>query len=166
MGRKATKATSEKEASETAKEIFLAAVCGGSTITLAAQEAGINRGTAYRWRGEDASFSDAWDDALDEGTDRLEQEAVRRGRDGVTKPVYQGGKLVGKVQEYSDTLLIFMLKARRPEIYRERATFEHTGKGGSELPATVAPSGVLVVPGVIHDPAAWTALVQGTSSKK
>ena len=31
------------------------------------------------------------------------------------------GQVVGAVRKYSDTLLIFLLKSRRPEIYRERA---------------------------------------------
>jgi hypothetical protein len=165
MGRKAaTKATPEKAFKCEAMVIFLAALASGLTITLAAQEACINKVTAYRWRQADREFAEAWDEALDEANDRLEQEALRRGRDGVSKPVYQGGRLVGRVQDYSDTLLIFMLKARRPEVYRERASFEHTGKGGKELPAaasnTTVRSGVLVVPGIIEDPAAWTALVQ------
>jgi hypothetical protein len=40
---------------------------------------------------------------------------------------------VGFIQEYSDTLLIFLLKGLRPEKYRER--FEHSGpgKGGAIL---------------------------------
>jgi hypothetical protein len=63
--------------------------------------------------------------------DQLEQEARRRAHDGVRKPVYQGGKRVGYIQEYSDTLLIFLLKGLRPEKYRER--FEHSGAGGGPL---------------------------------
>jgi hypothetical protein len=49
---------------------------------------------------------------------RLEDEAVRRAYEGVERPVFQGGKQVGVVREYSDTLLIFLLKALRPEKYR------------------------------------------------
>lgn len=64
------------------------------------------------------------------------------------------------VRRPSDALLMFLLKGRRPDVYRER--FEHMGKGGKELPAPVTgiQAGVLVVPGVINDPGAWTALVQ------
>lgn len=39
------------------------------------------------------------------------------------------------VRKPSDTLMIFLLKARRPEVYRERLSMEHTGKGGKDLPA-------------------------------
>ena len=37
------------------------------------------------------------------------------------------------MREYSDTLLIFMLKARKPDVYRERASIEHTGANGGPL---------------------------------
>ncbi len=38
---------------------------------------------------------------------------MRRAVDGVDEPVYQGGKKVGSITRYSDTLLIFLLKANR-----------------------------------------------------
>lgn len=64
------------------------------------------------------------------------------------------------VRRPSDTLLQFLLKGRRPDVYRER--FEHSGPGGKDLPAPVngIQAGVLVVPGLINDPTAWTALVR------
>lgn len=158
MGRKAaTKATPEKEVNDMAKAVFLAGLIEGSTVTIAAEAAGIDRATAYRWREADNEFGKAWDEALEAGTDRLEQEALRRARDGVTKPVYQGGKEVGQVQEYSDTLMIFLLKGRRPEKFRERVSAELTGAGGKDLPV---PAGVLVVPGLMQDSVAWAQQVQ------
>lgn len=159
MGRKAaTKATPEKEVNDLAKAQFIAALMDGATITVAAETAGIDRKTAYRWRESDADFGAAWDEALEAGTDRLEEEAIRRARDGVTKPVFQGGQEVGQVQEYSDTLLIFMLKARRPDKFRERLSVSTPGKDGKEQP--LAPAGVLVVPGLVADTAAWSQQVQ------
>ena len=52
---------------------------------------------------------------MDEAADALEREAWRRGAEGVSRPVYQQGREVGVIQEYSDALLIHMLKAHRPE---------------------------------------------------
>ena len=52
----------------------------------------------------------------------LEDEAKRRAYEGVKKPVYQGGKRVGYVQEYSDTLLIFLLKGTNKAKYGDRTT--------------------------------------------
>ena len=52
---------------------------------------------------------------------------------GVEKPVHYKGKRVDTVRRFSDTLLMFLLKARRPDIHRER--FDHTlaGRDGSPL---------------------------------
>lgn len=203
MGRKAaTKATPEKEVNELAMLVFLSAVSEGATIGEAAHEAGVNRKTVYRWKESDAEFAEAWDESLEEGTELLEREAVRRAVHGVEEPViYQGqltpiyehnpdgtlkmvetrernakGRMVTvykpvqavdeqgnprflTVRKPSDTLMIFMLKARRPNKYRERGSIDHT-TGGKPLPAPAPGGGVLVVPGIIADAAAWSAQVQ------
>ena len=39
---------------------------------------------------------------------------------GVEEPVFYQGVQCGAVTEYSDTLLMFLLKARKPEVYRDR----------------------------------------------
>ena len=114
---------------------FLAALSSGATVEKALAASGISRGTVYEWRKADKAFAEQWDEAVEAGTDGLEDEAVRRGRDGVEKPVFQGGKQVGFVQEYSDTLLIFMLKGRRPEKFKDR--HEHTGKDGGAIEVDV-----------------------------
>lgn len=78
-----------------------------------------------------AAFADAQDDAADS----LEAEATRRARLGVSEPIYQGGKLVGYKRNFSDTLLIFLLKGLRPEKFKDR--HEHSGPGGTPLPVKV-----------------------------
>jgi hypothetical protein len=90
-------------------------------VTRSCKIAEVGRTTAYLWRNSDNDFAKAWDAALERGTDALEDEAVRRGHEGTEKPVYQGGKLVGTVREYSDTMLTIMLKARRPDRFKDRA---------------------------------------------
>ena len=42
---------------------------------------------------------------------------MRRAREGVEEPVFQGGLCCGHVRRYSDLLLIFLLKSRRPHRY-------------------------------------------------
>ena len=49
------------------------------------------------------------------------------------EPVFYKGAKCGAVQKYSDLLLIFLLKARRPDMYRERWTGELSGPGGKPL---------------------------------
>lgn len=94
----------------------------------ACEQANLPRQTVYQWRDANPDFAAAWEEALEHGAEAMEDEARRRGVDGTQKPVYQGGKLVGHVQEYSDTLLIFLLKGRKPEKYRENSHIEHSGK--------------------------------------
>jgi hypothetical protein len=48
----------------------------------------------------------------------MEDEARRRAVEGFLRPVYQGGKHVGDEQVYSDRLMEFLLRARRPTVYR------------------------------------------------
>jgi hypothetical protein len=104
--------------------VFLQHLSQGWTVTAAAHVAGIHRHTAYDFRAIDADFAKAWDDAYEEGTDVLEQEAFRRAAEGVEKPVFQGGVLVGTVREYSDHLMLALLKARRPQHFRERVSVD------------------------------------------
>lgn len=101
------------------REPFLAALGDYGNVCKAAKRAGIHRSVAYRERSADGEFSAAWDAAVKLGTDALEDEARRRAVEGTLKPVFQGGKRVGSVREYSDALLIFLLKAHKPDVYRE-----------------------------------------------
>jgi hypothetical protein len=57
---------------------------------------------------------------LEHGTDALEDEAVRRAVEGVIKPVFHQGKRVGTLRVFSDPLLMFLLRARRPDKFADR----------------------------------------------
>lgn len=104
---------------------FLAALeTSGGNVTDAAKTAGFSRRAAYEWREDDAEFAAEWDEAVEAGTDQLEQEARRRAYEGVDEPVFYQGAECGTVRKYSDTLLIFLLKGRRPEKYRERVQID------------------------------------------
>lgn len=96
-----------------------------ANVSRACSYAGIARQTAYKERRESDAFRLEWDDAIEEGTDYLEEEARRRAYEGMTKPVVSAGKHVTDVQEYSDTLLIFLLKGRRAEVYGNKV--QHQG---------------------------------------
>lgn len=125
------------------KAAFLEALAQTASVCRACQLARLGRRTVYDWRDADPDFAKAWDAALERGTDALEDEAVRRAFQGTLKPVYQQGLRVGTIREYSDTLLIFMLKARRPHRFRERHLLEHANADGKpfvvEAPATASP---------------------------
>ncbi len=66
----------------------------------------LHRPTLYLWRQDDPTFAAAWEEAIALGTEGLEDEARNRAING------------------SDILLIFMLKALKPEKYRERSTVD------------------------------------------
>ena len=112
---------------------FLASLAVAGTVTRACRLAGVGRQTAYDFRRRDPDFAAEWKDALEDACDALELEARKRAMEGVERPVYQGGKLVGHTREYSDLLLIFLLKANRPEKYRESHKLEVTGPNGTPL---------------------------------
>lgn len=106
---------------------FLAAYSETANITAAAEAAGIGRTTHYMWL-EEPEYAANFKEEREAAIDRLELEAVRRARDGVERLKFNNGKPVidprtGEPyveREYSDRLLIFLLKAARPEKYSER----------------------------------------------
>lgn len=118
------------------KDSFLEAFAKTGNVSEAAAAAGVGRRTVYDWRSEDEDFATRWDGAEQESHDRLEREAFRRAAEGTDKPVFQGGQQVGTIHEYSDTLLIFLLKARRPAVYRDNHRVELTGADGGPMEVT------------------------------
>lgn len=122
-----TKLTPEKMAR------FLEALSDTANVSAAAKKIRISRQYMYQVREEDEEFAAAWDEAVKLGTAALEDEAVRRAKDGTLKPVFYKGVKVGTVREYSDTLLIFLLKARDPDKYAERVKKEVSGPGGAPI---------------------------------
>ncbi len=110
---------------EQMKKRFLDEFSEVGIISRAAEAAGVGRTTVYDWQEHDDQFAYAFRQAEIRSTEVLESEARRRAVDGVEKHrrVYDNrGNLIDEYVEttYSDTLLIFLLKARSPEKYRER----------------------------------------------
>jgi hypothetical protein len=87
---------------------FLASTCN---VTLACRAAGVDRTVAYDHKREMPDFAAAWEDAKEAAIEILEGEAWQRAR------------------KQSDTLMIFLLKAHKPEKYRERTEMDITSKG-------------------------------------
>jgi hypothetical protein len=106
-------------------------------ITKAAQVAGINRRSHYNWHEEEGPDGDAYrmafEDARASACDSLEVEARRRAMHGVPRSVYYKGKKIETIKEFSDTLLIFLMKGAMPEKYRDNARIEHTGRDGGPI---------------------------------
>jgi hypothetical protein len=141
-------------------EPFLEALRQLPVTVHACKAVGINRVTAHKYRHEDPEFAKAWADALEEGIDRAEQEAFRRAVVGFEEPVIHQGKpsyvyrrevdedgnerfvpVIGEdgqpvlltVRKHSDSLLQFVLKGRRKQVYADRT--ELVSPDGSMSPA-------------------------------
>ena len=85
---------------------FLKALAKTPSVTIACKAAGISRRTAYDRRERDPAFAEAWADALNQSVDVLEHE------------VYQ------RALKEDSQLAMFVLKAFRPERYRETSRVE------------------------------------------
>lgn len=109
-------------------------LAAGGTVSAGADAISVTRQALYQHREVSDDFRTAWDDAVDEGADVLEAEAFRRAVKGVEEPIYHNGHAIDTVWKYSDTLLIFLLKGRRPEKYRDNYKVEHSGPGGGPIP--------------------------------
>ena len=109
-----------QETTSRARDRFIKAYARCGNITTAAKAAGIARATVYVWQENEPEFVLAMRQADLQATEVLEKEAWRRAEQGVAEPVYQHGKQVGTIQRYSDQLLMFLLRARAPERYRDR----------------------------------------------
>jgi hypothetical protein len=80
---------------------FLDGLRQSGNVRLACELAGISRKVAYEHRSRDATFAAQWEEALEDAVDLLEAIALERAR------------------QSSDALLIFLLKAHRPDKYRD-----------------------------------------------
>ncbi len=130
---------------------FLSSLASTANILAACREAKVARSKVYRRRDSDKAFESAMADALDDAVDELELEARRRALHGLrrvkfhqgapimipllrqdgTPAVNEAGELLLTPyveHEYSDVLAMFLLKAHRPEKYREKVEHQHTGQ--------------------------------------
>lgn len=140
------------------KPVFFEALRNVPVVRHACEVAGIGRTTAYEARERDESFAKAWDDAMEEGIDRAEQEAFKRAVVGFEEPVIDKGRLAYRYERYvdsdgneayrpvldehgqpipltvrkhSDALLALYLKGRRKKVFAERT--EVTGADGGPV---------------------------------
>jgi hypothetical protein len=111
------------------KAAFIRAFGKVATITHAARIAKIDRSRHYDWLDSDAEYAAEFAVAEEIALGVLEDEAWRRAVEGIREPVgFYKGKPSAYVRRYSDVLLIFLLKAAKPEKYRETINMEHGGK--------------------------------------
>ena len=118
------------------KKAFLAAFAECGIIAYSAQAAGVDRTTHYRWLKDDKKYEKDFLTAEQDAADELESEARRRAIEGQKKYKFtaDGSPIMHPMNpeepyyehDYSDTLLIFMLKAKKLE-------YRMADRGGSAL---------------------------------
>ncbi len=115
------------------RPLFIEALQAGLHVCDAAETSGVNQATPYVERQANAEFAAAWAKAQRIGLRALKAEAHRRAYFGTSKPVYQGGKLVGHIQEYSDGLMQFLIKGR-DQRYRDSSRLAIGGDPDNPTP--------------------------------
>lgn len=138
---------------------FFAKLAERGNVTEACLASGVCRKTLYKYvalgekrgaRKAHREWLERYKEAKEAAMDRLEAEAFRRAHDGVDEPVVgRVGKdqdgVVTSVRRYSNTLLVFLLKAHRPQTYKDRVAQEISGPGGGPVQTE---SRVIAVPAI------------------
>jgi hypothetical protein len=100
---------------------FLQILGQSCNVTMACKLAGVDRTVAYDHKRQMPDFAAAWEDAKEAAIEILEAEAWQRAK------------------KQSDVLMIFLLKAHKPEKYRERTEIDLTSSGNPLIePLTAA----------------------------
>lgn len=98
---------------------FIATLAATGIVSQAALSIGASVEALYKLRhrvgAED--FARAWDAAVERGYSRLEDCALERAIAGEERPVVSRGKVVATWTHHNTGLLMFLLRARRPEKY-------------------------------------------------
>ena len=91
---------------------FLNRLRNTGNVRLSCTSADVPRSTVYRWRDRFKTFADEWDEALEDACDLLEAEAWKRA-----------------IEDGSDRLLMFLLKAHRRDMYGDKQEVDVTTDG-------------------------------------
>jgi len=97
------------------QEEFLTALAACGCVRDACKAVGMSHVSAYRLRAKPSAmaFRRAWDAALDCAMSRLEDAALSRAINGVARPIFYQGELVGEWRHHDERLAMFLLRYRR-----------------------------------------------------
>ena len=98
------------------RERFCEALAETANVSASARAVGMCPQGAYKLRDRDAAFLEAWQAALAQGYERLELMLLERALHGQEKPVWYGGKEVGTMRHYSDSLALHLLRSHRESV--------------------------------------------------
>jgi hypothetical protein len=116
-----------------AKAAFLRVFPHHGTISTTCVALSLKPQRVGGWVSRDKNFAAAFEEAKILTADILERTAYRLARDGYQRPVYQRGVCVGYEPVISPPVILAMLKALRPEKFREQRVVEHSGPDGGPI---------------------------------
>lgn len=114
--------------SDASREQFLSRLAETANVAESARSVGMSRSSAYAERRRNGDFARAWQHALEIALDELEMTVLERALCGVEKQVFYAGEACGTVRHYSDSLAMFILRARRPHIYGKASITAETSQ--------------------------------------
>lgn len=113
---------------ETWEEQFFEALGQYGIISDACRAAAIPVNLVVSLRKSDPDFALRFEDTMDSVRDKVRRALMERSIDGVVKPVYQLGKLVGYEVEHDNKLLMFVAeRLLRDEFHLEKEKAIGTG---------------------------------------
>ena len=118
---------------EKLKKLFVKTVAETGTYLEACAVTGLTRMSVWRARKADPAFAAACEEAQQIAAKAMEDEAIRRAKEGWDEPVYHQGRIVGYNRRYSDTMLMFLLRGHMAEKYADRSKTEIEHKGAVAL---------------------------------
>ena len=100
----------------------------GGNLSRACELGSISRDAVYFRREHDPIFEARFQAAKQKGVEVMEDAATKRAVEGVERGVYFQGIRIDQTTEYSDALIQFLLKANKPEKYKDRSAVETTDR--------------------------------------
>ena len=131
----------------TAQKAFLDEFAHTGIVGDGCKAAQVSRQTVLDWRSSNETFATLYLEAEAFAADAIEREVFRRGVAGYDEPLVWQGMLTGdSIRRYSDSLLALLIKAHRPDKFRERYDVRSTQQvlviqadGRYQLPNLAAP---------------------------
>lgn len=110
------RAANSRSWSKEKQATFIEVLADSCNVKLACQAIGGGITTAYRLRAKDASFRQAWDQALAIGYAKLEMMMLERALHGVEKEVKLRGGESRIMRQYNDRMALALLRQHRETV--------------------------------------------------
>lgn len=105
-------------------------VCG--SVEQAAARAGVNRGSLYRWRRQNTSFAERWDDMIALRAREVGDDIVLQAAQVQVDPLFYEGKQVGERRRINTRLLMHVQRRMDGERHRAEDRAERRERASDE----------------------------------